>query len=195
MFTRLWTSSDLHPPQITWQALSGQINWSFHFLEGKELGNHLPYKRIRLPSPYGQRQYYQSSVFEIELTYNFILISGAQHIDLMILCIPRCSPQASSPSATHNVITILLTTFPVLNFSSPWLTYFIAGSLYLFSPSAFLPYSTHPHTHLPSEKQQFSVFVFFVVLVCLVLFSILLFCIVSSLWCPRGFWSPGQNTT
>ena len=46
----------------------------------------------------------------------------------------------------YKVIKILLTLFPMLHITSPWLIYFITGSLYLLVP---FPYFAHPPSPCP----------------------------------------------
>ena len=54
-------------------------------------------------------------IFEVQLTYIFILVLGIQHSDLTILYVHH---EEYVTICHHTVITILLTTFPMLYFSS-----------------------------------------------------------------------------
>ena len=71
-----------------------------------------------------------------------------------------------------NVITILLTIFPVPYFSSVWLIYFITGSSYLLIPFTYFSHSPLP---LPGQRpvcsrMYESVSVLFVCLFCVLFF-------------------------
>lgn len=77
-------------------------------------------------------------IIEVLLICNVLLVSGVKHRDSTILYITHCSAQYTIPLT---IPTVLLTIFSMLYFSSLWLIYLIAGSLYLLylSPISSIP--------------------------------------------------------
>ena len=82
-----------------------------------------------------------------------------QFCTLLSTCHDKCSHHLSP----YNVITIVVTIFPMLHFSSPWFIYLITGSMYLLNP---LTYFTHLPIHLPSGNHKFVLCIYKSIFVC-----------------------------
>ena len=98
------------------------------------------FKRVFQETPQRVSIWLSGEIFfliEVWLTYNIILVSGIQHM-IWQFCILHSAHHSkqSCHLSPYKVITVLLTIFPMLYFSSPWLI----CSLYLLIPFA---YSVH----------------------------------------------------
>ena len=73
----------------------------------------------------------------VHIRYYFVLVSGGQHSGWTIIHFTKWFPSISSPHlAPHTVITILLTVFPMLYFTTLWL--FCNYQFVLLNPFTFL---------------------------------------------------------
>ena len=70
--------------------------------------------------------------FLLLLKYNIMLVPGTGHSDSILLYISKGSCNNSSYNLSpYKDITLLLTTYPTLYISFPWLIYFATGNFYL----------------------------------------------------------------
>ena len=81
--------------------------------------------------------FFYEFVFLLLLKYDIMLVPGTGHSDLILLYSSKGSCNNSSYSLSpYKDITLLLTTYPTLYISFPWLIYFATGNFYpLISPT------------------------------------------------------------
>ena len=111
----------------------------------------------------GSVPFFRKNIFffiTVYLQYYFISLPGVQHRGQTVICFTKCPTDISCTHlSAYIVMTKLLTTLPMLYFTSPWL--FITTNVYL-SPLLFSPSPSGNHQSLFMGLFQFCLYIYFV---------------------------------